>query len=256
MCDHEGQEAAHPAEMAHPSNLPGRHPLPGRATRVTSGLCDWQLRRRGAPPRRQKSDPTGQAAAASGCHRLKGRKLGSGMAPSIDPNDARPLLHQQADARLCSSRKQHRSRLWPLSFRDTVRLEAGIIRLRRLAGRERCRWRRARQMRDEGREDRPHGLRGRPRRAPEERGHELVAMPREDPRQGLRRRPHRSQGVHIRELAPAPGPEEGRCPGRCQGGRYETTPGEAHQMDWEFVDAENPAGGTRRMVRFAMVCHH
>lgn len=53
-----------------------------------------------------------------------------------------------------------------------------------------------------------------------------------------------------------PAPRRAAAPDAARGSRYETTPGEAHQMDWEFVDAENPAGGTRRMVRFAMVCHH
>lgn len=41
-----------------------------------------------------------------------------------------------------------------------------------------------------------------------------------------------------------------------RGQRFDTAPGEAYQMDWGFVDVEDPAGNTWRMACFAMVCHH
>jgi len=55
-------------------------------------------------------------------------------------------------------------------------------------------------------------------------------------------------------LVPAPRRTAVQAKGRGQ--RFDTAPGEAYQMDWGFVDVEDPAGGTWRMACFAMVCHH
>ena len=41
-----------------------------------------------------------------------------------------------------------------------------------------------------------------------------------------------------------------------RGRRYKTEPGECFQMDWGFVEVEDPYGGTFRIACFAMVCHH
>lgn len=57
-----------------------------------------------------------------------------------------------------------------------------------------------------------------------------------------------------RHLVPAP--RRAVAPGASRGARFETGPGEAFQMDWGFVDAEDPAGNAWRMACFAMVCHH
>lgn len=54
-------------------------------------------------------------------------------------------------------------------------------------------------------------------------------------------------------LAPAP---RRAAPARGTGMRFTTEPGEAYQMDWGFVDALDPSGGSCRMACFAMVCHH
>ena len=57
-----------------------------------------------------------------------------------------------------------------------------------------------------------------------------------------------------RHLAPAPRAVSET--GKSRGQRYYTAPGEAYQMDWGFVDAEDPEGREWRMACFAMVCHH
>lgn len=41
-----------------------------------------------------------------------------------------------------------------------------------------------------------------------------------------------------------------------RGRRYVTRPGEAYQMDWGFVNIEEPDGTEYRAACFAMVCHH
>lgn len=41
-----------------------------------------------------------------------------------------------------------------------------------------------------------------------------------------------------------------------RGRRYSTAPGESYQMDWGFVNVENPEGRTYRIACFAMICHH
>lgn len=41
-----------------------------------------------------------------------------------------------------------------------------------------------------------------------------------------------------------------------RGRRYQTKPGEAYQMDWGFIDAQDWTGATYRLACFAMVCHH
>lgn len=41
-----------------------------------------------------------------------------------------------------------------------------------------------------------------------------------------------------------------------RGRRYQTSPGEAYQMDWGFVHVENGSGGDYKAACFAMVCHH
>lgn len=46
------------------------------------------------------------------------------------------------------------------------------------------------------------------------------------------------------------------CSQGNRGRRYQTTPGEAYQMDWGFVHVENGSGGEYRAACFAMVCHH
>ena len=45
-------------------------------------------------------------------------------------------------------------------------------------------------------------------------------------------------------------------PIRRRGRRFETCSGEAFQMNWSFVDAEEPNGGAQHMARFAIVCHY
>ena len=46
------------------------------------------------------------------------------------------------------------------------------------------------------------------------------------------------------------------CSQGNRGRRYQTTPGEASQLDWGFVHVENGSGGEYRAACFAMVCHH
>lgn len=53
-----------------------------------------------------------------------------------------------------------------------------------------------------------------------------------------------------------PAPRRTVAEGASRGQRYETSPGEAYQMDWGFVDAEDPAGNAWRMACLVIVCHH
>lgn len=46
------------------------------------------------------------------------------------------------------------------------------------------------------------------------------------------------------------------APQGSRGQRYHTGPGEAYQMDWGFIAAEDEYGNTSRIACFAMVCHH
>ena len=41
-----------------------------------------------------------------------------------------------------------------------------------------------------------------------------------------------------------------------RGRRFDTSPGEAYQMDWGFVEVETGIGSSYRAACFAMVCHH
>jgi transposase len=53
-----------------------------------------------------------------------------------------------------------------------------------------------------------------------------------------------------------PAPRRAVAGDRSRGQRYETGPGEAYQMDWGFVDAEDPAGNVWPMACLVVVCHH
>ena len=41
-----------------------------------------------------------------------------------------------------------------------------------------------------------------------------------------------------------------------RGRRFETSPGESYQMDWDFVNIETDVGTTYLCACFAMICHH
>lgn len=55
---------------------------------------------------------------------------------------------------------------------------------------------------------------------------------------------------------PPKGASQLPTPRGSRGKRFYTSPGEAYQTDWGFVDVEDWTGATFRIACFAMVCHH